>query len=192
MVVAVGQPGQPYRVHRRHAVQVDGAGHGGAHHRGVNRERRDSHKPVGRNRHFHNLVNHHFRPVRRADDGVQPFPNLGHGGRRTADGRTCLRTREHDPMSCEPIQIIQQIQEITVCGQSITPQFAPYSFTATSDGQTTFGPLAQVPVSVITCAITGTIQNPSVDYRLDTSGLYIILSEGIATGNTVYGMIQTT
>lgn len=98
-------------------------------------------------------------------------------------------------MSCEPIQVIQQIQEITVCAQNPVSQFQPFSFTATVDNQTEFGPLPQVPLAIVTLAITGTLQNPGAvtpDYTLSEDGLTITLSEGIPAGNTVFGMYQVS
>lgn len=98
-------------------------------------------------------------------------------------------------MSYGTIQILQQIQEITVCAQNPISQFQPFSFTATTNGQTVFGPLPQIPLALITLAITGTLQDPgtnSPDYSLDVSGLNIILNSGIPLGNTVYGMYQVS
>jgi hypothetical protein len=114
-------------------------------------------------------------------------------------------------MSCEPIQILQNpdsievktyptniqilqgVNVIKVCSQNPVSQFQPFSFTATVDNQTTFGPLPQPPLNIITLAITGTLQDPAgtvPDYTLDDTGLNIILSQGIAAGNTVYGIYQ--
>ena len=93
------------------------------------------------------------------------------------------------------IQIFQTTEEITVNALNQVSQFQPFSFTATVDGQTTFGPLPQVPLNIITLAITGTLQDPgtnSPDYSLDESGLNIVLNGGIPAGNTVYGMYQVS
>lgn len=92
--------------------------------------------------------------------------------------------------SASNIQIFQGLEVIEVCAQSLTPKFLPYSFTAAEDNQTVFGPLDSLPVAVITLAITGTLQNPDdeIDYTID--GLNIVLNQGVAIGNTVYGMIQ--
>ena len=89
------------------------------------------------------------------------------------------------------IQIVQGVQMVRVCSQSTVPSFQGYSFTAAVDGQAVFGPLPSSVVTIVTLAITGTMQDPAgntPDYT--RSGLNIILSEGIAAGNTVYGMIQ--
>lgn len=93
------------------------------------------------------------------------------------------------------IQIFQGVQMIKVCAQNPVSQFQPYSFIATEDGQTIFGPLPQVPLAIITLAITGTLQDPGAnvpDYSLDNTGLNIVLNEGVPAGNTVYGIYQVT
>lgn len=95
--------------------------------------------------------------------------------------------------SSDNIQLIQVVQMINICSQSRMPNFTDYSFIAETDGQTVFGPLSKNPVSVITLAITGTLQNQAADTPdFTVSGLYITLNEGIPAGNTVYGVIQTT
>jgi hypothetical protein len=98
-------------------------------------------------------------------------------------------------MSCEPIQIIQQIQEIKVCAQNPVSQFQPFSFTSTVNGQTILGPLPQVPLAIISLYIMGYGQNPlnsPADYTLDSTGLNIVLSQGVPSGITVFGMYQVT
>lgn len=89
------------------------------------------------------------------------------------------------------IQIFQGVNMVKVCAQNPVSQFLPYSFIATEDGQTVFGPLSSVPIAIITLAITGTLQDPAgnvPDYIVN--GFNLILSEGVAIGNTVYGMYQ--
>lgn len=93
------------------------------------------------------------------------------------------------------IQIFQSVEVVNVCAQNPVSQFQSYSFIAAIDGQTRFGPLPQVPLAIITLAITGTIQDPAgtvPDYALDSTGLYINLSTGVASGNTVYGIYQVS
>lgn len=98
-------------------------------------------------------------------------------------------------MSCEPIQVIQQVQEITVCANNPISQFQPFSFTAIINNQTIFGLLPQVPLAIISLYIMGIGQNPlnsPSDYILDSTGLNIVLSEGIPSGQTIFGMYQVT
>lgn len=89
------------------------------------------------------------------------------------------------------INIFQGSPIINVCAQNPMANFIPYSFVATVDNQTTFGPLNQVPLAIITLAITGTLQDPiGVIPDFTLVGLNIVLSSGVAAGNTVYGMLQ--
>lgn len=90
------------------------------------------------------------------------------------------------------IQIFQGVQMVNVCSQSRPASLVPFSFTATEDGQTTFGPWPAIPVNVVTLAITGTLQDPAgtvPDYTWNSGG--VTLSQGVNAGNTIYGMIQT-
>lgn len=91
------------------------------------------------------------------------------------------------------IQIFQGVQMVNVCSQSRQAQFLPFSFTATIPGQTQFGNLPAYPVSIVSLAITGTMQDPggnTPDYTVN--GLVITLSSGVNVGDTVYGMMQTS
>jgi hypothetical protein len=94
-------------------------------------------------------------------------------------------------MSCEPLQIIQQIQEIKVCAQNPVSQFTPFFLTATIEGQTAFT-LPVIPLA-IWVAINGTEQSqaktPTPDFTVAETTL--TLSSGIDIGDTVFGMIQT-
>jgi len=88
------------------------------------------------------------------------------------------------------IQLFQNTEVINVCAQNPVSNFLPYSFTATQANQTVFGPLPAFPVSVITLAITGTLQNPDNDIDYVVNELTITLNQGVNIGDTVYGIIQ--
>ena len=82
---------------------------------------------------------------------------------------------------------------VKVCALNPVSTFLPFSFTATQDNQTVFGPLQSIPMAIITLAITGTLQDPAgviPDYTIDE--LSIVLSQGISAGNTVYGVYQVS
>lgn len=92
-------------------------------------------------------------------------------------------------MSCNNIQIIQRIQEITVCAQNPVAQFLPFWFEAIQ-GQTVFVLPAVALSSWV--AINGTEQSsaktPTPDYTISED--ILTLSDGVDAGDTVFGMIQ--
>lgn len=96
-------------------------------------------------------------------------------------------------MPPQAIEIQQVIEMIQVIAPSRPPSFLPYSFIATEDNQTVFTPLPATPLAIITLAITGTLQNElGTIPDFTVSGLTITLSQGVAAGNTVYGIIQVS
>lgn len=90
----------------------------------------------------------------------------------------------------QPIQVIQRIQEINVCAQNPIAQFIPFFVTATVNNQTIFT-LPAVALS-IWVAINGTEQSqaktPVADFSVSEN--ILTLSQGVDSGDTVFGMIQ--
>lgn len=89
-----------------------------------------------------------------------------------------------------PITVIISQPAIIIQGNLTMPIFAflPFTFTCTSQGQKTFGPLPSTPVTVW-LYINGAGQNlEGGDFSI--SGNNIITSQGCNIGDTIYGVIQ--
>lgn len=69
-------------------------------------------------------------------------------------------------------------------------RFIPFSFIATSDGQTDFV-LPVTPAAMMLVAINGTAQNGAkIPPDFVFSGVNLTLSDGVDSGDYVYGVIQ--
>ena len=66
----------------------------------------------------------------------------------------------------------------------------PFTFTATTAGQTIFGPLPALPAALICCFITGAGQNIAAGDAVLYGATNVKLSQGVDIGDTVYGAIQ--
>jgi len=91
--------------------------------------------------------------------------------------------------------IVQQendFPQITVIETLAMTNIVPFSFTATTDGQTTFGNLPGIPTAVVCLFIMGTGQD-QVAGDFSVSGLNIVLSgsaPAIKAGDFVFGAIS--
>lgn len=90
--------------------------------------------------------------------------------------------------------IVQQIPfpQITVIGTLAMGNIIPFSFTASTNGQTIFGPLPGIPSAVVCLFVMGTGQDQIVgDFSI--SGLNVVLgvtAPYINEGDLVFGSIQ--
>jgi hypothetical protein len=90
----------------------------------------------------------------------------------------------------DQIVVQQTMPQIIVQGGSIVANIIPFTFTASATGQTTFGPLPTQPTVVICLFITGAGQNQlGGDFIINNSN-YIVLSDGVNKGDTVYGAYE--
>lgn len=65
-----------------------------------------------------------------------------------------------------------------------------FSFTATSNGQTVFGPIVPSDTPSAVCAIDGVLQDAVTgpDYMV-SGGYYVTLAQGVTIGTVVHGSI---
>lgn len=64
-----------------------------------------------------------------------------------------------------------------------------YSFIASADGQTLFGPVVPPIMPDAICAINGVAQNALVGDFTVSGGFYITLSRGVSEGDIVFGTL---
>lgn len=88
-----------------------------------------------------------------------------------------------------PITVVIGPPAITITGNLTMPTLVPFSFQATANNQTVFGPLPVVPNAIACLGIAGALQDQAAtppDFTVN--GLYITLSQGVPIGTFVYGV----
>lgn len=92
-------------------------------------------------------------------------------------------------MSIQPVYVVKRPSIVQFNVMNFA-QFLPFSLTATQDGQTVFT-LPLEPTNGVWLYINGTAQNGAkTPPDFVVSGVNLTLSEGVDSGDKVYGLIQ--